>query len=106
MKLWFNRASGVRVTASALISAFLFALTLSSAPQLHAWLHKDSNAANHECAVTLITSGSYEHSAAPTVFVAPQPAQQVATVSIFRSTWVAPLFLEAAIFEHAPPVVS
>ncbi len=96
----------MRTTASALIGALLLALTLSSAPRLHALLHKDSSALNHDCAVTLIASGSYDHSAAPVIVVAPQPAEHVATVATFISVWVASPFLGASIFEHAPPALS
>lgn len=106
MKSALTHATKLRVTASALIGALVFALTLAAAPHLHASLHKESGARNHECAVTLVASGSYEHSAAPVVLVAPEPAAYVATVSTDTSVWVAAPFLGASIFEHAPPALS
>jgi hypothetical protein len=106
MKLCLNRETNMRVTASALIGALLFALTLSASPQLHAQFHKDSSAPNHECGVTLIAAGNYDHSAAPVLLATPQPVEQFTALVPFSSVWVADLFLEASIFEHAPPVVS
>lgn len=95
-----------RLTALAVASAFLFALALAASPQLHASLHKESGALQHECAVTLIACGSYEHSAAPVVFVAPQPADYFATIATVIPVWVAAPFLGGAIFEHAPPALA
>lgn len=98
--------AGAGLVASALIGALLFALTLAAAPQLHAWVHLDSNVPDHECAVTLIASGSFEHCAAPVVVMIPQPAQHFATIPTFTVVWVAAPFSSAAIFEHAPPALS
>jgi hypothetical protein len=98
--------AGAGLVASTLIGAFLFALVLAAAPRLHAWVHPDSNAADHECAVTLIASGSFEHGAAPVMVRIPQPAQHFATIPTFTVAWVAATFSGAAIFEHAPPALS
>ena len=94
------------IVASGLLSALLLAVGLAVSPQLHARFHSDADSPNHECAVTLIASGSYEHSAAPVVVLAPQPADHVATIATFTSVWVAAPFLGASIFEHAPPALS
>ena len=106
MKRWLTCETSLRVTASTLLSAFFFALTLAAAPQLHALVHKDSSAPNHECAATLIASGSYQHSVAPVVFTAPQAVVYVETLSTLSPVWVATPFLGASIFEHAPPALS
>jgi hypothetical protein len=106
MKAGLNSETNIRFTASALISALLLALTLAAAPQLHARVHKDSSAPDHQCAVTLISSGSYEHSASPDILLTPQLADHVSTIAIFTSCWVPALFLGASIFEHAPPARS
>jgi hypothetical protein len=95
-----------RFVASALLGALLFAITLSAAPRLHAWIHPDSGASGHECGVTLIASGSYEHSAPPVVVTLAQPASYFATIPTFKIVWVAAPFLGASIFEHAPPALS
>ncbi len=106
MKACLTRKTNLRLTAIALIASFLFALTLSAAPQLHAWLHKDSSAPNHECAVTLIGSGRVAHSTVPVIVVAPQPVAFFTTLAVLTPTWVAAPFLGSAIFEHAPPALS
>jgi hypothetical protein len=94
------------LVASGLISAFLFALGLAASPQLHARLHADARAPNHECAVTLISTGKYEQADAPPVLVAPQPAGLFEKIPAFAPVWVAAHFLGASIFEHAPPALS
>ncbi len=106
MKRCLTRETTLGAIAVALIGSLLLALTLAAAPRLHARLHAKGSAANHECAVTLIASGNYEHSAAPIVFAPPQPSKQFGTVPSLKAIWVAAPFLGASIFEHAPPVVS
>jgi hypothetical protein len=84
----------------------LYAVLLSVAPQLHERLHKDAAKLGHECAVTLIAAGKYDHSAPPTVFVAPQPGTYFAKIAALTPVSVPALYLSASLFEHAPPVVS
>jgi hypothetical protein len=89
--------------ASLLFCSVALAVGLSAAPQLHDALHK-GELATHECAATLLSSGSWAHSAVEPVLAAPQPAPQ-----IFR-------FIDAAawsvarprpsILEHAPPALA
>ncbi|HXX41316.1 MAG TPA: hypothetical protein VEI58_03525 [Chthoniobacterales bacterium] len=89
-----------------LIGAFLFGIALSALPQLHECVHPDANQVQHECAVTLIAAGNYDHTiAAPLV----RPAIEVVQFSklpTLDSAWVASLFLNGSIFEHAPPAHS
>jgi hypothetical protein len=106
MKGGFTRETMKGLIASALLGALLFAIALSVTPRLHAWIHPDSNAPEHECGVTLIASGSYEHSAAPVVLTIVQPASYFATVPTLKVVWVAVPFLSASVFEHAPPALS
>jgi hypothetical protein len=94
------------LVASGLLSAFLFALGLAASPQLHARFHPDAGSSNHECAVTLITSGKYEQADAPPPVCAPQPALVVERIPALAPVWVAAPFLGARIFEHAPPALS
>jgi hypothetical protein len=84
-------------------AAFLAALALSVSPQWHEWLHPKAKAAQHECAVTLIGSGNFQHSAPAPLVVAPAPALQFAFVPALHPVWVASPFIGARIFEHAPP---
>jgi hypothetical protein len=94
------------IIASGLLSAFILALSLAASPQLHARLHADAGSPNHECAVTLIATGKYEQADAPPVFAAPQPAVQFEKIPALAPVWVAAPFLDASIFEHAPPALS
>ena len=89
-----------------LISAILFATALSGSPQLHERLHPDANQSQHECAVTLIAHGKCDNPVSPPVF---EPAiVSISSEQIFSIdfVFVAPLFLSARIFEHAPPVLA
>lgn len=92
----------------ALIAAVLFCgvvltVGLSAAPQLHDWLHK-TDAANHECAATLLSNGSWQHSACEPVLTAPQ---QVPAGPSFITPGVRVIArAEVSILEHAPPANS
>jgi hypothetical protein len=89
--------------AALLCAAFFWTLLLSVSPQLHARIHADGNRADHTCAVTLITTGSYEHAGQPRLVSAPVFDIQFSVIAALSSTWVRPLFLSSRIFEHAPP---
>jgi hypothetical protein len=90
--------------ASALVAAIAFALGLSSAPQLHDWLHKSDASANHECAATLLAAGSFSHSASEPV-LAP-PVRPAATSSFIRPASRVIAQTVSSILEHAPPALS
>jgi hypothetical protein len=94
------------IIASGLLATLIFALGLAASPQLHARFHPDAGSPNHECAVTLITSGKYEQADAPPLFCAPQPAVVFEKIPALAPVWVAAPFLGARIFEHAPPALS
>jgi hypothetical protein len=84
-------------------AAFLWALALSASPQLHQRVHKDANRVEHNCAVTMIASGSYNHAAHVPLVSAPIPAFQFSKIPVLTPCWVQSPFLGACIFEHAPP---
>jgi hypothetical protein len=86
-------------------AAFLWMLVLSASPQLHARVHADANRTDHVCAITLIASGSYEHSAQPPLVSADALVSQFSEIPALTPCWVQSLFLGARIFEHAPPAV-
>ena len=92
-------------TASLLLAAVALAAALSAAPQLHEWLHSIGDSANHECAATLLRSGSFEHPACDRTEVAPTPQPSVAP---FRAQPFARVLalLEFTRLEHAPPSFS
>jgi p-aminobenzoyl-glutamate transporter AbgT len=97
---WFGCA-----TALVLATAIVLMLGLSVAPNLHERLHPTA-ASLHECAVTLISSGSCHHSAAAPLIIAPTTAVQFSKVPALNPIWVESPFLGACIFEHAPPAQS
>ena len=87
-------------------ATLLWALALSASPQLHQHVHADAKQVEHSCAVTLISSGSYEHAAYLPLVGAPQPKLGFTKTPVTNSVWVQPLFLCANIFAHAPPAHS
>lgn len=88
----------------ALLGSFAFALALSASPSLHERFHPDAKQPGHECVVTLIASGKYEHVAAPIIVVAAPVVSQFSDVTSLNPVWVATPFSGSRVFEHAPPV--
>jgi hypothetical protein len=106
LRLVAGKAAALRaIVAAGCIGALLLALVLSAIPQLHEELHAVSGAANHECAVTLLTSGNYQHTPAITISVAPPPPPTT-FVHAFASFQLVSAHLEFSLLEHAPPAVS
>ena len=97
---WFG-GTAVLVLAAAIV----LMLGLSVAPNLHERLHP-TLATFHECAVTLIASGSCHHSAAAPLRVAPATAVQFSKILTLNPVWVESPFLGAHVLEHAPPAHS
>ncbi len=97
---WFS-ATTVLVLATSIV----LMLGLSVAPNLHERLHPTA-ASLHECAVTLIVSGSCHHIAAAPLMIAPAPAVQFSKILVLNPVWVESPFLGARILEHAPPAHS
>ena len=96
-----TRAS-VAILASA---AFLWALTLSVSPQLHERVHPDANRTEHTCAATFVASSNYDHTAVALLISAPVPLGEF-DIPTLSPRWIQPVFLVAAVFEHAPPALS
>jgi len=93
-----------RAFVTAFVSvAFLWALALSASPQLHQRVHPDAGRVEHNCAATMIASGSYDHAAHPPLVSVPLPAVQFSKIPALTPCWVQSPFLGARIFEHAPP---
>jgi hypothetical protein len=93
---------GRAFVAGCVFAAFLYALALSASPQLHQRIHPDANRVEHNCAATMIASGSYDH-AHPPLLSAPAPSIQFSKIPALTPCWVQSPFLGARIFEHAPP---
>jgi len=94
---------GRAIIAAFVSMGFLWALALSASPQLHQRVHKDANRVEHNCAVTMIASGSYDHAAQVPLVSAPVPALQFSKIPALSPCWVQSPFLGACILEHAPP---
>ena len=93
------------LVAAGCIGAVLFAFILSAIPHLHEPIHSASSAANHECAVTLLASGKYQHAPAATISIAP-PAPPTSFAPALASFHFVSAHLEFSLLEHAPPAVS
>ena len=92
------------IVASGFIGAFLFALVLSAAPQLHERFHQPDGA-THQCAVTLLTAGNCEHTPCDTIALAPPPPRP-ASPPFHRHSKIVSARLEFSLLEHAPPAIS
>jgi hypothetical protein len=86
-------------------TAIVLMLGLSVAPNLHEQLHCTGSSL-HECAVTLIASGSCHYSAAAPLMIAPATASHLSKIPVLSPQWVESPFLAARILEHAPPAHS
>jgi hypothetical protein len=105
-RLTDGKATAFRaLVAAGCIGAVLFALVLSAIPQLHEQIHGASSAPNHECAVTMLTSGNYQHTPTATISVAP-PAPPTPFAHALHSFRLVNAHLEFSLLEHAPPAVS
>jgi hypothetical protein len=93
------------ILALGMIGAVLFALVLGATPQLHERLHQASSTANHVCAVTLLSSGNYQHMLGAAIALAP-PAPPIAFTHISTRFHFVSARLEFSLLEHAPPAVS
>jgi hypothetical protein len=92
------------IVAAGFIGAFLFALVLAAAPQLHERIHQPRSA-THECAVTVLTSGNCEHTPCDAIAIAPQPPKPSSAFCHHHFQLVSAL-LGFSLLEHAPPAIS
>jgi hypothetical protein len=92
------------IVTGGFIGAFLFALVLSAAPQLHERIHQPGGA-THECAVTLLTAGTCQHTPCDAIAIAPQPPPAPSALVRHHSKLVSAR-LEFSLLEHAPPAIS
>src|SRR2546421_11411900 len=93
------------IVAARCIGAVLFEVILSAIPRLHDQIHNATGAPNHECAVTLLTSGNYQHTPTVPISLAP-PAPPATFAHVFASFQLVSAHLEFSLLEHAPPAVS
>ncbi|HSP46416.1 MAG TPA: hypothetical protein VLO30_10515 [Chthoniobacterales bacterium] len=93
------------IIAAGCIAAILLALVLSAIPRLHERVHTATGTPNHECAVTLLTSGNYQHTITPAITPAP-PSLPTTFAHILTSFQLVSAHLEFSLLEHAPPGIS
>jgi hypothetical protein len=98
-----SRNHGRSFVAVCVFATFIWALALSASPQLHQRVHKDAGRVEHNCAVTMIASGSYDHAVQSPLLDAPATSVQFSKIPALTPCWVQSPFLGACIFEHAPP---
>ncbi|MEY2508144.1 MAG: hypothetical protein QOH01_2473 [Verrucomicrobiota bacterium] len=105
MKRHFGNGRSIAILAAAFLGLFLFTLLLAAIPQLHEQIHATTGSPNHECAVTLLASGHYQHTPTVTISLAP-PAPPAAFAHAFADFRLVRAHLEFSLLEHAPPAVS
>ena len=106
LRLTDGKATALRaLIAAGSIAAVLLALVLSAIPRLHEQIHGTTGAPNHECAVTLLTSGNYQHTPNAAISLAP-PAPLAAFAHTLASLQLVSAHLEFSLLEHAPPAIS
>jgi len=93
------------IIAAGCIGALLFAVILSAIPRLHEQIHSTTGAPNHECAVTLLTSGNYQHTPIAPMSLAP-PALPAVFAHALASFQLVSAHLDFSLLEHAPPAIS
>ena len=84
--------------------ALLIASILSSAPGLHEWVHAAA-AANHQCAVTLMSAGSCDQSECAGPSCHPPPSREQAFILPPGFKLISER-LDFSLLEHAPPAIS
>ncbi|MDQ2824630.1 MAG: hypothetical protein M3R29_04200 [Verrucomicrobiota bacterium] len=94
---------GRTFVSGCVLLAFLWTLALSVSPRLHERIHPAANRLQHNCAVTFVASGGYEHSFHAPLVSGPAPTIQFSKIPALTPQWVQSLFLGASVFEHAPP---
>ena len=107
MKMWpgdDNWSASRALAIAGLVGAFLFAVVLSAAPQLHERIHQPTGA-SHECVVTLLTAGNCQHTSCDSIANAVRPPEP--SFAFFCSySDLASARSEFSLLEHAPPSIS
>jgi hypothetical protein len=107
MKLRLSHGGSIAlraIVAAGFLAALLFTLVLSVAPQLHERIHQPTGP-NHECAVTLLTSGNCNHTPCDAIAITPPLPRPASRFSQPSCQLVSPR-LDFSLLEHAPPAIS
>jgi hypothetical protein len=88
-----------------LLGQILVIAALAASPNLHQLFHHDAGRGDHECAVTVMISGGSDGSIVPEVLDAGAIFRTPCDFSSeIQTPDLAPFFLSAHVFEHAPPL--
>jgi hypothetical protein len=104
--LFHVRQLGLRarsLIAATVAGCVLVAGWMVASPDLHERLHKDADHADHECLVTLISSGGMDQALTAPIILLP-PVVIGTIVRPLHPQWVQPLFLDAGVLVHGPPM--
>lgn len=98
------RTTGVfeRWFASTCAISLLATVMLSAAPLLHDSLHADQHGTSHQCAVTLLQSGSWDQQVAAVAAASTHLPIYLGNIVVARPV-IAELHPHFARLEHAPP---
>ena len=107
MQLWLadkrTRSAGRFAVAGFALTLWLATIAIAASPQLHHWLHKDSQDPHHYCLFTQVNHHSLPATFAPTV--AAEPPQLGAPVPFISPSESVPSFDYAVSHGRAPPHV-
>lgn len=93
----------VRLLLLGMAVGYLLAMAMAFSPDLHHWVHQDSDQPDHHCVVTTLADGQVDSPAHPPVLADHLPiATGPADLSVQQ--FALPLFTAGFALEHAPPV--
>jgi hypothetical protein len=98
----YKSYAGLSFVALVVALAVLIASVLAIAPHLHQRIH---GTGQHECAVTLIAAGKYDHAPTNASSVLPGHGLREA-IFLPRHLRITTAALEFSLLEHAPPPIS
>jgi len=96
-----------QVVAAFMLSQFMLALAMAASPELHHYLHHDSDDDDHDCAVTHLINGDFSDGlpALPVAVTPVNPERELMTTDTeWTPAWVPPLYLASFTLERAPPL--
>jgi hypothetical protein len=105
MREFRNKLPQLRQIAAALVLAHLLAvMAMAACPALHEWVHPDSHAGDHDCAVVLFSGGGAVAAVVAVLVIA--VIKRSGSQAVPRCDWVEGLFRVLRILEHAPPAAA
>ena len=84
---------------------FALALAMEVSEELHRKIHQDADCDDHDCIVTMLLAGKCDSAAPPPLLGAVHEVLVAEIIPVLHPQWVAPLFLNNFVLEHAPPAL-